>query len=273
MGLREAIDRPYLRETLDCLRNHRGRIDSTLRPGFWQSLAQFKSRAVIDEDQLTAKAIWCLETIGRIQDHFVSAFHHLKMSEFKEAWDQFERCEVETGFLDNHYIEERGEFGVEHIRTHTRQFQELFPFTVGMSLAFIREDVRCSICDTRIGLRSGCEHKVGEIYDGEMAHRVIHKGKMLHVSIVDSPAHKYSVIFPNGNDDPRLKPINELVNRLGSPWRRWSFEKEDRRDLHPAFRNVGRNDLCPCNSSLKYKRCCLNSERVFPHYTISIISE
>ena len=267
------MDRPYLRETLDCLRNHRDRTDSTLHPGYWQSLAQLKSKAVISKDQLTAKAIWCLETIGRIQDHFVSAFLHLKTSEFKEAWDQFERCEIETSFLDRHFIEEHGEFGIEYIRTHTRQFQELFPFTAGISPAFLYEDVRCSICDTRIGLRSGCEHIVDKIYDGEMAARVIHKAKMLHISIVDNLVQKYSVIFPNGNDDPRFKPINELVNRLGAPWRRWGFEKEERRDVHPAFRKVGRNDHCPCGSSRKYKRCCLNNEKVFPHYSISILSE
>ena len=122
-----------------------------------------KSKAVISKDQLTAKAVWCLETIGRIQDHFVSAFLYLKTSEFKEAWDQFERCEFETSFLDSHFTEERGEFGIEYIRTHTRQFQELFPFTAGISPAFLREDVRCSICDTRIGLRSGCEHIVDSL--------------------------------------------------------------------------------------------------------------
>jgi preprotein translocase subunit SecA len=25
-----------------------------------------------------------------------------------------------------------------------------------------------------------------------------------------------------------------------------------------SFRNVGRNDLCPCGSGKKYKKCCLN---------------
>lgn len=271
--IRESMDQPSIREARDCLRDYEDRTDNTLHPEYWHSLSEMKSEAVVSKDELTAKAIWCLETIGRIQDHFLSAFLHLKASEFEEAWYQLERCEIEISFLDGHFTEQRSEFGIEHIRTHTRQFQELYPFTIGLSPAFLKEEVRCSICHTKISLRSGCGHRVREIYNGEMAARVITKVKMLHVSIVDTPFQKYSVIFPNGNDDPRLKPFKELAYRLESPWRSWRFEKEERRDYHPAYRDVGRNERCPCGSSLKYKRCCLNNEKVFPHYSISILSE
>jgi tetratricopeptide (TPR) repeat protein len=45
---------------------------------------------------------------------------------------------------------------------------------------------------------------------------------------------------------------NELLRRLG---------RTDRASLHASFlgapKKVGRNDLCPCGSGKKYKKCCL----------------
>ena len=273
IDVQSAMLKPSLRQELDWLRRFRRRIAESLQPDFWNRLSELKDKAVNANDQVAAKAIWCMETIGRIQDHFVSAFVHMRLSEFKEAWDQLERCETEMSFLNKHFEDRSDEFGMEFVRKHTKQFQELYPYSWGVSPAYIKEEVRCSICESNIVLRGGCSHKVGDIYDGEMASRRIVKAKLLHISLVDNPVQKYSVIFPNGNDYARLKPINELASRLGSPWRSWEFQKEERRGHNPAFRHVGRNDACPCGSSLKYKRCCLQKEWVFPHYSILIHSE
>ena len=271
--VREAMDQHSLRSGIDCLGNFRARDDSLLHLEYWQMLRQLKKDAVIADDQLTAKAIWIMETIGRVQDDFVSAFLHIRQNEYKEGWDKLDRCGTELGFLKGHFTDVNDEFGIEHVKVHSQQLREFFPYTWGISPAYVKEEVRCSICDTKLTLRSKCNHKNGEIYNGEMATHVITKGKLLHISLVDNPVQKYSVIFPNGDDDPRLKPISELASRLKSPWRRWQFEIEERRDFHPAFRGVGRNDGCPCGSSLKYKRCCLSKEKVFPHYKISIAPE
>jgi hypothetical protein len=36
-----------------------------------------------------------------------------------------------------------------------------------------------------------------------------------------------------------------------------------------AFRNVGRNDPCPCGSGKKFKKCCLDKQRVEPPTTVA----
>lgn len=270
--VREAINQPSLRIERDYLRNYKDRIDTLLVPDFWRSLSELKNKSVIENDQLTAKAIWCMETIGRIQDHFVSVFIHIRENEFKEAWYQLDRCDTEIRFVDSHFMEEDAEYGIEFARVQTKHFQDLYPYNMGISPAMLYEEMLCSICKTRITLRSGCDHKVGEIYNGEMCSRTITKVRLLHISIVDDPVQKYSVIFPNGNDDPKLKPINELVTKLSSPWHPWLYRKEVRKEYHPAFAGVSRNDRCPCGSSLKFKRCCLNKDEVYPHYFVSILS-
>lgn len=269
MTLREAIDQPSLLEQRNQLRDYRSRSTTLLLPEHWHKLSELKHAAVAADDQLTAKAVWCLETIGGIQDQFVSAFSSMSSGEFKEAWDELERCEIELIFLDKHFREMEREFGVEHVRVHTRRFQDLYPFKWGISPAFLNKEIRCSICDAKLTLRVGCEHRVGEIYDGEMCSRVIKDIQILHFALVDNPVQKYSVIFSDGNNDDRFILIKYPVAALRSPWDGWNYRKEERRQYHPAFRRLRRNELCPCRSGLKYKLCCLNKDIVFPHFELS----
>ena len=255
---------------LERLRDYKNRIDDPLPETFWQCLREIKSRSCADGDQETAKVVWCLETIGRIQDHFVSAFLSMRVGEFKEAWDELVHCENKISLLDGHFSEENGEFGIEHVRIHASQFQEFYPYTMGFSPGLVIEEMHCSICRSKISLRGKCGHTNGEIYDGELCTRVVTKGKLLHVSIVDRPAQKYSVIFPYGNDDPRLDVVKLIGESLMSPWHSWSFTKEDRREYHPAFRDVEPDHDCPCGSNQRYESCCSNEETVFPHFQIRL---
>ena len=101
------------------LRVYRKRLDILLPDTFWQSLRDKKSKATTNCDQKTAKLVWCLETIGRIQDHFLSAFLSIHKGEFMAAWYELERCEAELSFLNKHFSEQDNEFGIEHIRIHS----------------------------------------------------------------------------------------------------------------------------------------------------------
>ena len=269
MTLRDAMWQLHLCGPRICLENYRNRGTTVLPEEHWQHLSEQKQAAIRKHDQLTAKAVWCLETIGRIQDHFISAFAAMHSAEYKQAWDQLERCEIETIFLDKHFHEKEAEFGIEHARVYTGRFQSLYPFKWGFSPGILYKDVRCSVCDAKVTLRGGCKHIIGEIYDGEMCSRVIKKAELLHIALVDSPAQKYSVIFPNGDNDQRFILIKHVVTALRSPWDGWDYHKEERKKYHPAFKGIRRNDLCPCGSGLKYKRCCLNKETVFPHFELS----
>lgn len=267
--LSEAMAHPCLSEPRQRLAAYRQRLQNILAEEHWRQLTVLKLAAVAGGDQLVAKAVWCLETIGRVQDHFVSAFQHMTVGEYKEAWDELERCEIEESFLDKHFREEGNEFGLAHVQIHTKRFQELYPYKWGVSPGFISKDIRCSICEAKITLRSRCQHEVGEIYDGETCYHVIKGMELLHIALVDNPVQKYSVIFPNGNDDRRFSLISYVVSALESPWDGWNYHKEVLRQKHPAFKGIGRNAKCPCGSGLKYKRCCLNKTEVFPHYELS----
>ena len=236
---------------------------------YWTMLAAAKARAVQTGDQQTAKAAWVLETIGRAQDAFVGAFSSARDGEFKAAWDSLHRSASELSCVEQHYADDEDDFGLRHLRVHIPQFQSLFPYRWGLSPAFLRKRMECSICGQRITLRSDCGHVNGEIYDGKMCIRVITEAEFLHVALVDTPTQPYSVIELD-TTRPDFLPVRYLLRALRSPWHAWAVSREERRAHHPLFQNLGRNERCPCASGRKYKHCCLTSETVFPHFQFAL---
>ena len=137
---------------------------------------------------------------------------------------------------------------------------------MGFNSGLVVEDMHCSICGTKIALRGGCDYIVGEVYNGEMRNRMITKATLLHVSIVKNSEHRYTVIFPNGNNDRKFSLVKAIVDALVSPWHPWCYIKEERKDYHPAYQGVNPDDDRPCDSTLKYASCCLSKETVVPHF-------
>lgn len=269
-ALLRAFDRQTFAETVTWLRDYRDRVNRETCDKHVELLSRLKKKAVTDGDQLTAKAVWCLETIYSIQRQYVAAVQGMRTGQFQQAWYLLDRCDIEGSFLRKHFADDREEFGIQHALIHVRRFQDLYPYNWGISPEFLYKEIRCSVCDEKITLRSDCGHETGEIYDGEMCSREISSIDILGVSIVANPVQKYSVIFPNGDDDDRFSLPQYVATALNNPWDAWSCQIEDRRQHHPAFQNLGRNEPCACGSGVKYKRCCANKETVFPHYRVTL---
>lgn len=272
MTVREVILEPEFDDVRRILQSYEERAYGVLPLEFWSLLSLKKQGYVHAGEQLKAKASWCLEAIGRIQDTFVTVFLRIGSDEFREAWEMLGYCEKETYWLDKHFAESEDEFGIEHIRNHAVQIEELFELRGGFSPGILHKEVRCSVCDAALTLRKGCEHEIGEIYDGERCHLVVSDALLLHVAVVDNPAQRYSFIWPENEGKTRFAVVKYLSEHLNSPWEKWSFRKEVRRRFHPAFQNVGRYDPCPCRSNLNYRDCCLRKELVpeFPHFSFEV---
>ena len=78
-----ALEHSSLRASRDHLQDYRSRTDGLIPSAYWEHLSQLKGEAVADDNQMMAKAIWCLETIGRIQVHFVSTVLLIQQNKFK----------------------------------------------------------------------------------------------------------------------------------------------------------------------------------------------
>lgn len=226
-------------------------------------LALAKQEAIGDEDEAAAKHIWCLEQILLAQQQYIASFELLRQADYYEAWCKLERIELTLRFLAPHFGDSKREFWLDFIRVHSRQWQELFPYRIFMSPEIIEHEKICSICRKVLSIRNPCGHRVGEIYGGQMCHRIVTRPEFIGTAFVESPVQKYSVPFlvdpkTGGVEDQyNYKLVQYAALRLTSAFDGWSFERIQRRHPHSRFASVGRNDPCPCGSKDKYKRCCL----------------
>jgi len=87
-------------------------------------------------------------------------------------------------------------------------------------------------------------------------------GKFAHIGLELGLAMDTSHIFDEVGsntkiveDDAGQKQLDELSHERWEEKRR--IEKELKEEYDVLYKGTGRNDPCPCNSGLKYKRCCI----------------
>lgn len=243
-----------------------------------ENLTALKRQVVSEGKQEVAKEIWCLEEILNIQKLFISSFEDIRKETFYAAWCGLERCEVKLKHLKRHFSIDKGDtFGLSFIQEKVQLLQGLFPYKMFTSPEFIIQEQECSTCGQKISLRTSCGHIIGEIYDGEPCCRVIKKVKLLALSATKNPRNKYTVMFlvdektgekTDHYDYSLLKGLNLAVQ---SPFDEWSYYWTKKRHPHSRYKNIGKNDICPCESGRKYKKCCLNEEGVLrPHLEFTL---
>lgn len=233
-----------------------------------ESLKRIKDGFVGENNQREAKIIWCFEQILKIQDAYLKAYQQMKQEDFYEAWCTLEQCESELGSLTPHFSISDDAYFLSFINKHIKQYASLFPYKVFMSPEILHIATDCNICGKKVSIRKPCGHEVGEIYNGEMCIRIVTKMEFLGMSFVESPLQKYSVPFMTDEktgktvDHYNYALVSYLIKRLQSPFDSWDVHWTKKRHPHSKFKNVGRNDKCPCGSEKKYKNCCLKESGV-----------
>lgn len=243
-----------------------------------EELSETKRAAVQRNDQHLAKAIWCLESIGKVQTHYLHAFEQMQNGQFYAAWCSLEQAEVTLHFLDRHFRDDGERFGLEFIRDRVQEFQSIYPYALFLSPEIWEKQVRCSICDGKMSPRGGCDHRTGELYNGKMCKRIIHEAVLLSVSLVRNPVQKYSVAFAidpatsGGNPNPDAYPtVRYVIECVESPWHWWHGEWTTERHPHSRYADVGPGEECPCVSPQgTYEECCLRAPGVLrPHLSVA----
>jgi hypothetical protein len=224
-----------------------------------QLLTQLKHVALQGNDEAEAKRIWCYKQVLHIQEKYISAFQKMKEEKYYDGWCDLEQVELNLNRLERHKGVLKADFQLSFIRIHTSRFQELFPYKIFASPEFVIRKRVCSICNQPRGLRSRCGHKVGEIYRGEHCYNIVEDCEFISIALVQNPVQKYSVVFSDRDksDSPAYHLIRYCVERLRNPFHGWSFIRTTARHPHSLFRGTGRNYKCPCESGLKYKKCCM----------------
>ncbi|BDA80169.1 hypothetical protein LPTSP3_g30990 [Leptospira kobayashii] len=225
-------------------------------------LLKDKEYLLSKDDQEGLKKNWIYSKILEIQEDFKSAFNLIKDNEFYQGWCKLEEIEIDLESLSRHFSL-TNQFGLSHITEYTQKFQKLYPYTIFFSPEILEIEKKCNICDQVVNIRNQCGHLPGNIYNGEMCHRIVTNGEILGIAVVKNPVQKYSVAFlsdPQTNqriDYYNYDNLKYLIGALSNPFEKWEYKIMDVQYSHNQFKHVRRNDPCPCGSSKKYKACCL----------------
>lgn len=226
-----------------------------------EALKLLKQEAVSAKNQNLAKQIWCYEEINKIQELFEKAFYQLKNGEHEKAWGTLVNIEYAIGYLVLH-ISTTGEdeYRISLIDEYVKELQSFFPYVMFISPEFVGVKRYCSICDKRITPHDPCGHEAGEVYDGMMCYRNIRDIKVAGTALVTNPVDKRSIVIPPKAD---YRIVDYIIKHLITPYSEWSYKKSViRKGIKGGFKNVGRNEPCPCGSGKKFKKCHAESSEL-----------
>ncbi|KAB2400101.1 MULTISPECIES: YecA family protein [Bacillus cereus group] len=244
---------------------------SQLDKGIKERLESLKKLEVSSGNQDNAKEIWCVEQMEKIIRHYLNSFKLLIEKDFFAAWRELERTDIELSFLKPHFDYKAQSSTLLFIEDKIAQIQKLFPYKYFMSRETVVKKSHCSICGATFSLRNSCDHKVGEIYNGEQCFSIIDDFEFKGAAIVKDPFDKYAVIFPEGMEYNYFM-LEHLMENFKHPFEKWILVTH--KELQEKFKNIRRNDPCKCNSRKKYKNCCLKSGKSYgEHYEIIFLTK
>jgi hypothetical protein len=224
-----------------------------------------KEKAVQVGNEKKANDCWLELEILKLNILFIQAFHNIKSQNYREAWEELEKCEIKYGFISNNATEDLlNSSKLEFIKDKVPKLQSLYPYCMFISPGFKVGYYTCSICDHKVRPRSRCEHKKGKVYNGEVCLHVVHDIEMLEISIVTKPVQKYSVMHDDSTLDFTL--LNSLFKYLNNAFEYWDLDRTTRKFPIDRFGSVAESENCPCQSEKTFQDCCIEKEEIeIPH--------
>ncbi|MGI2049883.1 hypothetical protein [Shewanella oncorhynchi] len=196
---------------------------------------------------------------------FIQAFNNLKSKCYRQAWIEFEQCEVKYLFISNNSTQEfLNASRLNFIQDKIVKFQSLYPYCLFCSPEYKVGYYSCSICGHIVRPRSRCEHKKGMVYNGELCLHEVREMEMLGISLVTKPVQKYSVMHDDSTLDFTL--IESLVSNLDDAFEDWNLNRKKMKFPIERFSSVSNDHICPCKSGETFGACCIGKKEVeIPH--------
>lgn len=236
-----------------------------------RTIKKQKAKAVTLNDEELAKELWCYETITVIHELYNQVWSELINKDYEKAWCNLERIEIKFKNLKRHFNISDNRFMLQFIERSVLNLQAIYPYSLFSSPEYIYKEKRCSVCNSVVSLRKPCGHKVGEIYKGEMCHRIVTISAILGAAIVQAPVNKSNVLFlideNTGEkiDNHNYITIEYLMESVKHSYEYWDLEISYRYNTPPS--GIKDSDPCPCLSMDNYSDCCKHLPGIkYPHY-------
>jgi hypothetical protein len=228
----------------------------------------------VPSENLANKAWFVLNTC-QYRAKFIEAFNETKVGKFYDAWCNLERVEIGISNLLKNPFCNLKDFGLRDLWGVVTNWQSLYPYAVFFSPEMIIKKEVCSVCEQDVHPWSSCTHLAGRVYGGRLCYRIVKDMTAVSISLVRDPVQKYSVPFITNSDGKTVDHydysiVQFLIERLMSPFDKWSFEWTEAYHPHELFGERSPKGPCPCDSGRIYENCCLHKPGVVrPHVQFS----
>ena len=241
---------------------------SSLDDSIGEEIEQLRKDAISQQNEERANYCWCLKQIYHLQKGFISAVNSLKLKNYEDAWCMFDRVDIGLSNLENNFDTSQGNdrYHLLFIARMIKEYQKLFPYCHFLSRECIIKAEECTICGKPVSLRKPCGHKVGKLHMGELCLRKVTDIELKALCVVTDPFDKYTFLqIPDHEYNYGM--LEELMREIDDPYDEFSIETI--KVIKPEFKSVGRNELCPCGSGKKYKKCHLRTaEELMDHHIV-----
>ena len=248
---------PQVKRVLDCLRSLEGRM---IGGDYSDSYSELRLCESDLESLLSlAKNEGCEELANEV---YVSRIYFdslcrlskflcvLESGDYRRSWDSLQDCIVSVKHVSR-FLDRGRRLDLGDILRLLEEYESLYPFKLFYSSEYVISKSHCSICGQSMQSLSCC-HRRGCLYFGTEATEVVDEVSRLQaICLVSNPEDKKCVLeLADDKDDGKYTKLENYLAFGFPPLRHFKIREEKE-----GFVLVGRNELCPCGSGLKYKKC------------------
>ena len=233
---------------------------------------EIKEIAIQTRDERLANAQYVFKEYFLLFCELIRYFNKLKSKDYKGSWDKLQDCFDIIKYVGK-FTDEENRYELPSLYDLLLKYEALYPYKLFCSSEYVIQKATCSICGKSV-LGLDCPHIKGELYWGEPAVHNIEEIKYFQgVALVAHPEDKrciMQVADKNITDEERFKTLNNFIELKLPFLQMFSVNSKTETRKDPKYKNVGRNDLCPCGSGKKFKNCCI-SKLYYAHiiYTVT----
>jgi hypothetical protein len=210
-----------------------------------------------DQDDNVLRDLFALSRFVDLLESYAELWASVVAQEFAKSWNS-----VQDALDRVRLVKKFSGLDVSFFEDQLLELERAYPYKVFASMGAVVDRFDCSICGLDID-GDMCTHRRGELYGGSLAHGIAREIISLdHVSLVLDPVDKRCVITLD--DVPLQFPVVDYISQLLRSGRMkvLSFKRLEwskRRESNPDYGRLGRNDVCFCGSTKKFKHCCQGS--------------
>ncbi|EPT0384562.1 SEC-C metal-binding domain-containing protein [Listeria monocytogenes] len=224
-----------------------------------QSLFKYiKQYAIQNKDEELANAQYIFKCYFLFFANLSSFFLLLQEKKYTKSWIKLQDCIDNSVFFLR--FEAKQNYDLNNLSKTLYEYEKLYPYTYFFSSEFIYKRAECSICGKSI-LDLNCPHIVGELYWGDCAVQIISEiEKFQAIALVENPKDKRCILSISNDrrtEEEKFIALENIFLNFKNHLQTFNIKKTYIKKRDTRVPEIGKNQICFCGSSKKFKKCCM----------------